>query len=116
MEASDSPMDLEGSRSLGVEGSPSNKKAKKKPEPEPFKGIHLQQYFDEEMQEGQEFECTDSFTKEHFHFMKWRGEMWRRGWDHHLGDFRWFLYKIFPRSRSPGVQLSREEGVKKAPE
>ena len=53
-------MDLEGSRSLGVEGSPSDKK-EPEPEPEPFKGIHLQEFF-ENMKEREEFECTDFYT------------------------------------------------------
>ena len=100
-------MDLDSQSPL----APPSKKAKKEPEPEPFKGIHLQEFF-ENMKEGEEFECTDFYTEKHYHFIKWDGELWQRGWDDYLGDFRWFLFKIVP----PSSVASGSQGVEKAPE
>ena len=47
-----------------------------------------------QMKEGEELECQDVEGGSAWHFGKWGGELWVRGWDEYMGDYRWILYKM----------------------
>ena len=48
--------------------------------------------FANDMKEHEELEATTS-DGVHYHFIKWRGQLWIRKWDHVHQEYHWVLYR-----------------------
>ena len=55
--------------------------------------ISLEDYY-RQMKEGEELECRDVHDGSYWHFGRFGDELWVRGWDAYIGDYRWILYKL----------------------